>query len=317
MVPNFPLVPFLPGNPTPQKGGPGNDSEEIRNQLRNLQDVVSASISNETNCSCVAIERKLSQAMNMIDSLKIDLTGDTASLPGRTCRDIVQKRPRAPNGVYWISQGENSAPYRVFCDMTTDGGGWTLVTVIKANNGIDERKYPINGMNEENLLADRVDDWASLSRVKLNAIHNWHDDSILRVYVYESISQYPTTYYLQKTNYNDSFDIFYAIRYVPTWGVRSNVDYRINLYRHGLLHTYNSSAHSFTDTTIDKVMKHFEDHFVTVDGVQYTVSRHGIVGDAFESACEWLFGFRSEVATSTGINCHFDDAEAFAKLWIK
>ena len=147
-----------------------------------MPDVVSASISNETNCSCVAVERKLSQAMNMIDSLKIGLTGDTAPLSGRTCRDIVQKRPRAPNGVYWISQGENSAPYRVFCDMTTDGGGWTLVTVIKAINGNDEKEYPVNGMNEENLLADRVDDWASLSRVKMNAIHNWHNDSILRVY---------------------------------------------------------------------------------------------------------------------------------------
>ncbi|XP_056608004.1 intelectin 3 [Triplophysa dalaica] len=52
---------------------------------------------------------------------------------GRSCLDIKEKYGASRDGIYFLTT-ESGSVYQTFCDMTTAGGGWTLVASVHENN---------------------------------------------------------------------------------------------------------------------------------------------------------------------------------------
>ncbi|MFW0862569.1 MAG: DUF2341 domain-containing protein [Candidatus Komeilibacteria bacterium] len=94
--------------------------------------------------------------------------------PGASCADILSKNPKAGDGYYYIDPtgGSLSDSFKVFCDMTTNGGGWTLIESFSLANKASFISYqsdvPINSddptqIDNYRLSKSRMDNLNSVS----------------------------------------------------------------------------------------------------------------------------------------------------------
>jgi hypothetical protein len=66
----------------------------------------------------------------------------------KTCKDIIDNYPQLAgyDGLYWVYPGgPTSSPYQVHCDMTTDGGGWTLIARSAPSVNLDGENWGWKG----------------------------------------------------------------------------------------------------------------------------------------------------------------------------
>jgi len=238
-----------------------------------------------------------------------------------SCREIKDHTKTTKSGVYRIKPKDwTEAKFDVWCDMSKDGGGWTLTEMHTAgwNNQPIGRSMPDKGANEDQLMSRGDDfkkwksgnmgDYASLGEKKINAIYHSHGEStIMRNWnmgKYFGNHNQPVNFYYQKKQPKKDWSIFHAIRNTQLWSGQTHSRRAWSSANDGFKFTYKDPAFN-TDTSVYDPTKNqiknqrgnrgymywWDIHTVTGNsGKSFRVSRHGIPGDPF-GGCQWNFYF--------------------------
>ena len=93
--------------------------------------------------------------------------GSSASLPASSCKAILNAGAARGSGTYWLKLASGQA-LQGYCDMVTDGGGWTLVRVANGTTGVS--LLTENAVNPTVLVAPAPDVNAQFASADVDAL---------------------------------------------------------------------------------------------------------------------------------------------------
>ncbi|MET0766156.1 MAG: fibrinogen-like YCDxxxxGGGW domain-containing protein, partial [Aeromicrobium sp.] len=97
-------------------------------------------------------------------SAAVAVDGLTQSTAAASCWEIKQLNTSAPDGVYWILTPQLKVPTKIYCDQTTDGGGWAMI-----GRGRENWSYNYNGKGTPDEVAETVTGTAAFSPRQLDS----------------------------------------------------------------------------------------------------------------------------------------------------
>ena len=70
--------------------------------------------------------------------------GLTVEDPGTSCKDIIDLVPGSKDGTYWVAPKPGGEVIQVYCDMTTNGGGWTRIWANSLASNLDGIAFTVD-----------------------------------------------------------------------------------------------------------------------------------------------------------------------------
>ncbi|XP_028986091.2 intelectin-like [Betta splendens] len=101
--------------------------------------------------------------MHNVATINLDQQKNRLRYIAQSCKEIMDRYKEKEDGLYFLTTA-NGLVYQTFCDMTTDGGGWTLVASVHENNlygkcSVGDRWSSQQGNNAE--LPDGEGNWSN------------------------------------------------------------------------------------------------------------------------------------------------------------